>query len=540
MGEPRRERGAAGPPTTWWLHPFLVGAFPVVYLFAANLGQQVSLDPLWLPLAAVLGVAAGTLLVTLLVGAVTGIDRSRAALAASLLVGLGLTYGHAWNLVGETIGLHRYLLAAWAVLALIGLVAIVRVRRRTVQRATLAVTVATALLLATNAAPIVAFAARGAGDAAMPQASGPAGSAATSGTGRDVWYLVPDRYAGAAALRELYGFDNGPFLDALRARGFVVAERATANYLKTAMSLTSSLNMEELDLDALTGEAAAGDDWAPLYRRLQDSHAVERFLRERGYRYVHLGSRRGPTSTNAAADDVYLLGSTTEFDAVLVDTTVLAALDAVVPDAGFTGSEDLLVDQTMFQFRILDQLADDPGRTFVFAHLLVPHPPYVFNADGSRVTAAERASRTAEQQYLEQLRFTNARLLELVDRLRSGDPATWPIVVIAADEGPFPRRYAIDEWNFPWLEATPDELLAKYSILTAIGIPGVDRARLEAAGFHDGLTPVNLFRVVFNAAFGADLEMLPERNWAFPTQRTLYEQVDVTNRVRSAVEEAAR
>ena len=39
-----------------------------------------------------------------------------------------------------------------------------------------------------------------------------------------------------------------------------MAEDATANYVKTAFSLVSSLNMEELDFEALAGEAAAPDD----------------------------------------------------------------------------------------------------------------------------------------------------------------------------------------------------------------------------------------------------------------------------------------
>jgi hypothetical protein len=539
MVEPTRRDGGRMP-RTWWVHPFLVAAFPVVYLFAANIGGQVSVEPLWLPLGIVLAAAAGTLLVAIAIGSVTGVGVARASLGASLLIGLAMTYGHAWTLVGTTVGSHVVLLAVWAVAAVIGLALVVRLPTAHVDRVTTAVSVVAGVLLVLNAVPIGTFALRP-GEGPISRAD-PSASASESGgiaEGRDVWYIVPDRYAGTDALRAVYEFDNEPFVEALRERGFVVAEHSTANYLKTAFSLLSSLNMEELDFDELGAEATAGDDWGPVHRRLQESHAVERFLHDRGYRYVHLGSRRGPTSTNHAADDVYLLGSTTEFDAVLVDTTILAAVEALVPDAGFTGTEDLLVDQTTFQLRTLHRLAADPRRTFVFAHLLVPHPPYVFNADGSRVTDAQRAARSADEQFLEQLRFTNERLIELVDRLQSGEPSTWPIILIAADEGPFPERYAADEWSFPWLEATPEELVTKFSTLAAIHVPGVDRDGLVEAGFTDRITPVNLFRVVFNAAFGTELAALPDRNWSFTVQRELYEQVDVTERVRAAVDGAA-
>ena len=367
------------------------------------------------------------------------------------------------------------------------------------------------------------------GEVAPSSSQGPV---AADGATRDVWYLVFDRYAGTPALAELYGYDNGPFLDALRDRGFVVAEGATANYLKTAHSLASSLNMDELDADALAAEATTPDDWTPLYRRLQTSHAVERFLHDRGYRYLHLGLRRGATYTNDAADVVFLLGNTTEFSAVLADTTILVALQQLLPGELATGTSAIYPAQTLFQLETLEEIADAPGLNFVFAHLLLPHPPYAFNADGSRVTAEQRASRTEDEQYLEQLQFANARILQLLDRMHAGPPESWPIVVIAADEGPFPPRYAADEVGFAWLEATPEELLRKFSILTAISVPGVDAAGLEAAGFSDTTTPVNLLRAVFNAAFDAGLPMLPERNWVFVDQEHIYDLVDITDRVR--------
>ena len=513
------------PPTTpdsprvtgWWLHPFLVAAFPVVYLFAANVREQLSLEPLWMPLGVVIGVAAAVLLAAVVVGHLLGASPARSSLVASLLMLLAMAYGHAWNLVGVLAGSHRLLLIAWAVLAVAGVVAIARLRRGAVARLTMAANVAAATphpcQPASNCRARHADHLRRRGGAVV------VAGARRSGW-RDPGRVVPGvrqvrRDAGAG---ELYGYDNGPFLDALRDRGFVVAEGATANYLKTAHSLASSLNMDELDADALAAEATTPDDWTPLYRRLQTSHAVERFLHDRGYRYLHLGLRRGATYTNDAADVVFLLGNTTEFSAVLADTTILVALQQLLPGELATGTSAIYPAQTLFQLDKLEEIADAPGLNFVFAHLLLPHPPYAFNADGSRVTAEQRASRTEDEQYLEQLQFANARILQLLDRMHAGPPESWPIVVIAADEGPFPPRYAADEVGFAWLEATPEELLRKFSILTAISVPGVDAAGLAAAGFSDTTTPVNLLRAVFNAAFDAGLPMLPERNWVFVDQ----------------------
>ncbi len=55
----------------------------------------------------------------------------------------------------------------------------------------------------------------------------------------DVYYFIFDRFASAETLREHFGYDLTPFLDALRERGFYVAEDSWANYLKTPLSLMS-------------------------------------------------------------------------------------------------------------------------------------------------------------------------------------------------------------------------------------------------------------------------------------------------------------
>jgi hypothetical protein len=39
----------------------------------------------------------------------------------------------------------------------------------------------------------------------------------------DVYYFILDSYTRADLLKEAYGYDNSPFLDALRERGFYVA-----------------------------------------------------------------------------------------------------------------------------------------------------------------------------------------------------------------------------------------------------------------------------------------------------------------------------
>jgi hypothetical protein len=190
----------------------------------------------------------------------------------------------------------------------------------------------------------------------------------------------------------------------------------------------------------------------------------------------------------------------------------------------------VLRQHTLYEFRVLDLLADDPGPKFVFAHFLAPHPPYVFHPDGSFVEQEPLATEDERAGYIRQMQYVNRRILELVDRLLDAPADQQPIVILQADEGPFPARYDANEWRFDWHTATDEELVEKAGILNAYHLPGVDP---ETAGLYPTITPVNSFRVVFNTYFGTDLPLLPDRIFAHTSQQEFYDFFEVTDRVAS-------
>ena len=99
------------------IHPLLLAAYPVVFLFATNAADQVTLDPLWGPLAIAVGGAAVVLaLFTLALR-----DWHRAALLTTVLVAGFFGYGHAWNAASQFLDSQWPLIGAWALLVGIGL-----------------------------------------------------------------------------------------------------------------------------------------------------------------------------------------------------------------------------------------------------------------------------------------------------------------------------------------------------------------------------------------------------------------------------------
>jgi hypothetical protein len=177
--------------------------------------------------------------------------------------------------------------------------------------------------------------------------------------------------------------------------------------------------------------------------------------------------------------------------------------------------------------RALNEIAANPEPTFTFAHFLLPHPPYIFHADGSFV--ASDSSRPVEQAYIDQLQYSNQVIEQIVSSLQAG-PGPSPIIVIQSDEGPYPPAsdQSSEILNWSWSKASDVELGRKLRILNAYYLPGDLRTRPYPA-----ITPVNTFRLILNDYFGAELPLLPDRTYVFTDPRHPYNFEDVTDRFRT-------
>ena len=505
------------------IHPLLAAAYPVVFLFAANAAEQFSLDPLWVPLVLAL---VGTSLVLALLWAATR-DPYRAGLMTTVLVIGFFGYGHVWNAAADSLDSQWPFLIAWVLAIGILLFAAWRIPRPAARRVSRFVNVALLLLLVMNVWTLgttMATAAT-ADDPLVADGVNVHLDPADADDVPDVYYIIPDRYGGLTALSEIYGHDNEPFLRELEARGFNVARHAHGNYMRTISSLTSALSMDYLDAAELEAEAKHGSDWQPVFERFAGRLAVPAAFEELGYTYVHLGNWWQPTATNVDADMTLKYEGQDEFRTAFAQTTLLRALTDpnAAPDDPWDWRSMRL--GNIWSLDQLEQLPNVPGPKYVFAHLTITHEPYVHNEDGSFTGRDQVNELGRTESYRRQLVYANTRLLDAVDSILAHDPEA--LIVLMSDEGPFPDRYGAND-KLDWPDATDMELEQKSGILYALRVPGAD---LEAEGFHDRITPVNAFRMVFNARFGTDLPLLEDRTYFYRDVTALYEWTDVTDRL---------
>ena len=344
----------------------------------------------------------------------------------------------------------------------------------------------------------------------------------TTNTLPDIYYIILDRYANESILRKIYNFDNSYFINQLSKRGFYVAAQSNSNYLKTAHSLASSLNMKYINYlkDKIKGPS---DNYLPIQKMLQD-YKVWRFLKSQGYQFIHFGSWWPPDSKNKFADrNVNLDFPSEDFINILYRSSILYP---ILKTLGYPQNFRQWK-RVIYKFDKLSEIPNIKEPTFVFAHMLIPHPPYVFDRYGNFLSEEIVAKRRNKENYIGQLIFTNKKVINLIDKLISNSEV-FPIIVLQADEGPFPKRYNIKGRHFNWKKASKMELKQKMGILNAYYLPNLDKNVL-----YPSITPVNSFRIIFNHYFNTHFELLPDKCYAFVDGRHPYSFFDITDLINS-------
>ncbi len=492
------------------VHPFLFAVYPVARLYQENMFEVELLDVVVPLLVVMAATAIGLVLLTLLFH-----DRRRGAIVTTALVISTLLFGLVAEFAEPTTGDIRGPLIV-AVLVLVGLaVAVARRAGSRLGSITTALNLFSFVLVVLAVVPTIQTAAREFGN--DPDDLPPAISlGADQGSQRDIYHLILDRYGSEASLKAGFGIDNSEFIAWLRDQGFDVVDDAEANYTKTMLSLSATLGMQSLE-DMAKDLGPDSGDLSGVRYRLAHSLAGS-FLQERGYEYVHIGSWFDPTRESRIADRSLFPTVAVTFASTMYETTILPTIlgdTEAAPD-----HERRHAQAAEFQLDRLDRVVNRPGPTYVFAHVLLPHPPYVYLEDGTY--APDEAT------FESQLAYTNRRVREWVGPLLELPEDEQPIIVIQADEGPYPPRWDADKDGFDWANATDDELLTKFGILDAMYLPGAE----GEAPLPEGMTAINTYPELFRRYFGSRIADEPDRVLASNESRP-FDFVDITSRLKS-------
>jgi hypothetical protein len=489
---------------------FLFAIYPTLALLGHNIEEIKAV------------VAVRSFLVSLLVVAVCfGVlawllkDRSKAALVSSLGVLLFFSFGHVYNgikqisAVASLLGRHRILTPIWLALFVLGTIWIIRNKRDfrlwTPGLNLIAVVTLILPLVQIGIYQVREFETGSQGSAVSENVTGlhlPQDQPAP-----DIYYIILDAYGRDDVLQEMYTLDNTAFLKRLTDMGFYVARCSRSNYTQTQLSLASSLNLEYIqDL----GEYVSGQTTRVGLDKMIHHSAVRQALKRLGYRMIAFETGFKYTQVedadlylsphNNPLEGVSLSGGLNGFEVMLVNTTIGRLLtDAMNVLPGYIKPvweypEQAHRELVLFDLEQLHQLPGLPGPKFIFAHIVAPHPPYVFEADGS-FSPPDKPDFVG---YRDQVLYLNDRMeILLADIIQSS--ATPPIIIIQGDHGP--------------ILAAPRQRLKN---LNAYYLPGSGAERL-----YPTITPVNTFRLVFDAYFGGQYSLLDDSSY-FSTYQDPY------------------
>jgi hypothetical protein len=335
-----------------------------------------------------------------------------------------------------------------------------------------------------------------------------------------IFHIIMDEYGQAENLHDLYHYDNSPFLSSLKDMEFYVADSANANYSNTVPAVASVLNYAYLSSLVHSGDDQVSYD---EIRQWISNCRLKELLHEHGYRFVSLPTGFYSTNFPQYSDIFVEHGRQTEFERTLLDLTIAPTA------ASLRDRERRRILSTLHS---LPELARQKQPLYVFAHILAPHPPFVFDENGNDpgsgnfygllsadelLKAANISRKEYARRYIAQLHHINKLLQDSIREMIRNSSVS-PIIIIHGDHGG--GAYSTHE------DADQTYYKDRMGILCAVRIPG------EHHALYPTITPVNVLLVALNRALHTSMPLLEDRSY-FVSPSHPYRYLDSTGQIGS-------
>ncbi len=294
----------------------------------------------------------------------------------------------------------------------------------------------------------------------------------------DIYFIILDGYTGFKGLKKYWDFDNNDLKKFLNSNGFFIAENGKTIYKVTNYSIASTLNMSELNFE--TDNLYAKSSYLSLANIIKKNIVVE-FFSEVGYDFINL-SFYDIYDTQKFYQDIYFLKSGNIYQSRTIYGHLYEIQNEINADMAYINLDIFKRLKTM-------RSAFNEKPKFIYAHIMMPHPPYYFDAEGNKNNSKIANDSKNQMSYLEQLKYTNTLLMETLKSILNHNENP-PIIVVQGDHG-F-RRFK--ENNKKDVE---------FFVLSCYYFPGKDYSLLT-----DSMKTINTFPLILNKYFNHDLQLL--------------------------------
>jgi len=292
-----------------------------------------------------------------------------------------------------------------------------------------------------------------------------------------VYYIVLDEYASTQTIKELFGYDNTPFVDSLREKGFYV------NDWQTTSDLTQEVIAGVFNLGNFPHHLSGRDN----FRGIQKNYTVS-YFRKNGYKIIQYGVIRYENNFYFNDADSLINFPLIGIRARISDYTEKILYSSII--RRYVPQEKMFfrgVINNIFSTMPLIQGQYENEPFFVYAHLSSPHAPFVFDSTGNDIGLQT----DGYKYYLGQYKYLNKRTIDLVNQLLAIHNGKC-VIIIQSDHGP--RKEETD------IETTVEQ---KRQIFSALYFPDKNYKQITDSVCIN----INTFAFVFNELFGAQFEL---------------------------------
>lgn len=302
----------------------------------------------------------------------------------------------------------------------------------------------------------------------------------------DIYWIIPDEYAGNEELEKYFHYDNSQFLGQLKDMGFTVSENSYNWSSDTFTILRDILCMRYMQGETDKREEIVADPDAPLWKYLRrlgyeiyEIESAPKFdLKQRvgGLEEVKVPmTADGETVANLLLRYSLLYRYENEItERLLPKQSKKTAREQILKVLGWKEDPDQLK-------------VNKPACTVIYTRS--PHLPIFFDRNGEKVPKEHRYEKKERQYYLDQLIYISDRLREMCGNIIAEDPDA--IIILQSDHG----WRTID--NITWLDLS--------NILNAVYFRGEPIEEIK------GKNGLNTWIVVMRKQFNLDVPEVEEK-----------------------------
>jgi hypothetical protein len=315
----------------------------------------------------------------------------------------------------------------------------------------------------------------------------------------DIYYLLFDAYPDSSVLKNEFNFDNSAFYSFLTKNGFRIIRNSHSNYNLTPFSIGSTLNLEYLP-NLNTQQDFYMKQYLPGLITVYKNQLVPILVKE-GYEIINYSIF--DIQDHPALIPVFDIW---DLDVLFKRHHLIYKIDM---DAGFAIRENLGLStvspehqkkiknrrehtRNINQAFLASLKETHSAPRFSYVHILLPHNPYSFDADGND---AKPATNPEEQRkiFSSHMTYTNKLASSMIENIQTYSKRPF-IIVLQGDHG------------LKFIE--PEKQQLQFYNLNAIYFYNKDYQLL-----NDSLTNVNTFRIILNTFFQKQFPILENKSY---------------------------